>query len=69
MANYIDELNDFRYLNIDVCDFFRKLLDKHKSKINGMGNDVIAIYNLGIFLEPRIELNAVQLLKEFSKST
>ncbi len=68
LANYIDSLEDFRYLNIDVYDFTKKLLDKHKSKINGAGNDVVAIYNLGILMEPALELNAVQLFKEFSKS-
>lgn len=69
LATYIDGLDDFSYLNIDVYDYTKKLLDKHKSKINSMGNDVIAIYNLGILMEPAIELNAVQLFKEFSKST
>lgn len=71
LANYIDGLDDFSYLNIDVYDYTKKLLDKHKSKINSTstGNDVIAIYNLGILMEPALELNAVQLFKEFSKST
>ena len=69
VAIYIDNLVDFSYLNIDVYDFTKKLLDKHKSKINSTGNDVIAIYNLGILMEPALELNAVQLFKEFSKST
>jgi hypothetical protein len=69
LATYIDGLEDFSYLNIDVYDYTKKLLDKHKSKINSMGNDVIAIYNLGILMEPALELNAVQLFKEFSKST
>jgi len=69
LATYIDGLDDFSYLNIDVYDYTKKLLDKHKSKINSMGNDVIAIYNLGILMEPTLELNAVQLFKEFSKST
>ena len=69
LATYIDGLYDFSYLNIDVYDYTKKLLDKHKSKINSMGNDVIAIYNLGILMEPVLELNAVQLFKEFSKST
>lgn len=69
LANYIDSLEDYRYLNIDVYDFTKKLLDKNKSKINSAGNDVIAIYNLGILMEPALELNAVQLFKEFSKST
>jgi len=69
LATYIDGLDDFSYLNIDVYDYTKKLLDKHKTKINNMGNDVIAIYNLGILMEPALELNAVQLFKEFSKST
>jgi hypothetical protein len=69
IATYIDGLEDFSYLNIDVYDYTKKLLDKHKSKINSMGNDVIAIYNIGILMEPALELNAVQLFKEFSKST
>lgn len=69
LAIYIDSLEDFSYLNIDVYDYTKKLLDKHKSKINSTGNDVIAIYNLGILMEPALELNAKQLFKEFSKST
>lgn len=68
IATYIDGLDDFSYLNIDVYDYTKKLLDKQKSKINSTGNDVIAIYNLGILMEPALELNAVQLFKEFSKS-
>ena len=69
LANYIDGMEDFRYLNIDVYDYTKKLLDNQKSKINGTGNDVVAIFNLGILMEPSLELNAVQLFKEFSKST
>ena len=69
IATYIDGLDDFSYLNIDVYDYTKKLLDKQKSKINSTGNDVIAIYNLGILMEPALELNSVQLFKEFSKST
>jgi len=69
LANYIDDLDDFRYLNIDVYDYTKKLLDKYKSKINGAGNDVVAIFNLGILMEAALTLNAVQLFKEFSKST
>jgi hypothetical protein len=69
LATYIDGLEDFSYLNIDVYDYTKKLLDKHKSKINSIGNDVITIYNLGILMEPELELNAMKLFKEFSKST
>lgn len=67
-AAYIENLDDYAYLNIDVFDFVKKLLDKSKEKINNTGNEVVAIYNLGILLEPALELNATQLLKDFSKS-
>lgn len=68
LAAFIDDHEDDRYLNIDVFDYAKKLLDKHKAKINNSGNDVIAVYNLGILLEPALELNAAQFLKEFSKT-
>lgn len=68
IAAYIENLDDYAYLNIDVFDFVKKLLDKSKEKINNTGNEVVAIYNLGILLEPALELNATQLLKDFSKS-
>lgn len=68
LALYIDSLEDYRYLNMDVCDYTLKLFNAHKVKINGQGNDVIAIHNLGILLEPLLEINVVQLLKEFSKT-
>lgn len=68
LAEFIDDLDDFSYLNIDAFDYAKKLLDKHKAKINETGNDVIAVYNLGILLEPALELNASHLLKEFSKT-
>jgi hypothetical protein len=69
LAMYINTLEDYRYLNIDVYDFAKKLLDNKKTKINGLGNDIVAIYNLGILLEPTLELNAAKFLKDFSKST
>jgi hypothetical protein len=68
LATFIEGLDDFSYINIDVFDYTKKLLDKHKAKINNTGNDVVAVYNLGILLEPALELNAAQLLKEFSKT-
>jgi hypothetical protein len=69
LANFIYGIEDYGYLNIDVYEFTIKLLDKNKSKVNSTGNEVIAIYNLGILMEPALELNAVHLFKEFSKST
>jgi hypothetical protein len=69
LAVYIDRLDDYSYLNIDVYDYCKKLLNDFKAKINGVGNDVVAIYNIGLLMEPILELNPVTLFKEFSKST
>src|SRR5690606_22947577 len=52
LAVFIDGLEDFSYLSIDVFDYVKKLLDKHKAKVSNSGNAVVAIYNLGILLEP-----------------
>jgi len=69
LASFIDTLADYSYLNIDVYDFTKKLLESSKSTITSTGNDVVAIYNLGILLEPSLELNAAYMLREFSKSS
>lgn len=69
LAVYIDKLKDFSYIDIDIADYFKKLLENNKSKINNYGNDVVAIYNLGILFESSFKLNVVQLLTTFSKST
>jgi hypothetical protein len=68
LSAFIDGLDDFKYLNIEVFDYVKKLLDNNKAKNNDAGNYVIAVYNLGILLEPTLELNAAHLLKEFSKT-
>lgn len=68
LAAFIHRLDDFSYLNIDVFDYAKKLLDTHKAKINNAGNEVVAIHNIGILFEPSLELNAAQLLKEFSRT-
>ena len=68
LAKFISTLDNHKYLNIDAYDFIKKLLESHKSKLNGIGNDIVVIYNLGILLESSLEFNTVQLLKEFSKS-
>ena len=69
ISAFIVGLDDYSYLNMDVLDFITKLLEDQKTKIEGTGNDIVAIYNLGILLEPALELKAKQLIKEFSKSS
>lgn len=68
LAGFIDKQHDNKYLNIEVFDQLKYFMEKKSVRIDGSINNVIAIYNLGILLEPALELNAVQFLKEFSKS-
>lgn len=68
LSKYIESLEDYSYLNIDVYEYTKKLLEETKTRIQGSANEVVAIHNLGILLEPVLKLNATQLLKEFSKS-
>lgn len=68
LSKYIESLEDYSYLNIDVYEYTKKLLEETKTRIEGSANEVMAIHNLGILLEPILKLNASQLLKEFSKS-
>lgn len=69
LAKYLDALEDYSYLTINAYDFSKKLLDEKKAKLEGIGNDIVAIYNLGILLEPELEINAALFIKEFSKSS
>lgn len=68
IAEFINNLEDYIYLNLDVYDYLKKLIDIYKQKVNNNGNDVLAIYNFGILLENRLELNATQILQDFSKT-
>jgi hypothetical protein len=68
LATFLDSLEDYSYLHIDVYDHAIKLFDKFKSKINNSGNDIVAFYNLGILFEPVLKINVIQLLKDVSKS-
>jgi hypothetical protein len=69
VAQFVAALTDQSYINIDVFEFVKKLFDGNKIKTSLSGNYVIAIYNIGILLEPIFKLNAAQMLKEYSKST
>ena len=69
VALFIENLDNYDYLQIETQEFLSNLLDNEKSAIQDAGNNVVAIYNLGILLEPYFEINAVQFFKDFSKST
>ena len=68
MASYIDSLDNYDFLSLDVADYLKSILSECTEKNEKNGIPIVAIHNLGILLEPALELNATQLLKEFSKT-
>jgi hypothetical protein len=68
LARFIAGLQDHSYINIEVIEFIKRLLDLYGTGTNGTGADAVAIYNLGILFEPTLELNPSKLLKDLSKS-
>ena len=67
LSKFIDIIDDYSYLTIELIDYFKKLLDSTKSCID-KSNNIIAIYNFGILLEDTLELDASLLFKDFSKT-
>jgi len=68
LAEFVSNHKDPDFLDHDIIDYFTKLLDTHKSKTGQHPNYIVAAYNLGILLEPSLNINAPQILKECSRS-
>lgn len=68
VAKYIDSLDDFRYLTIDVEDYLFKLLTNYKFTLPNSTTGISAIYNFGILLEPVLKLNPISIFSSFSKN-
>jgi len=69
ISAFISDLNDQRYLDLEVLEYTKKILESNKKRISNLANEVVAVYNLGILFEPLLEINVSQLFKEFSKTT
>lgn len=68
IALFIDNLDDYAYLAFDVQDYIHKLIKTTRINNPSTTNNILAIYNLGIFFEPVLDLNITKLLKEYSKN-
>lgn len=69
IARFANETVDFRFISDDICDHLKLTLTSNLRKINNIGNDIVAVYNIGILFEPTFELNPTYLFKEFSKTS
>ena len=55
LANYIDSLEDYKYLNIDAYDFTKKLLENNKAKIHSTLNIFLHFFDIILNLLPFIK--------------
>jgi hypothetical protein len=69
LAIYIQGLANYRFLHLDVIDYALNLFNRTQAKVSQPGNDVLAIHNLGILFEPALQINASQMLKDYSKTS
>lgn len=68
LAEYINKLDDLKYVNMDSQRFINDSINRQSVTKNNTLNKAIAIYNIGILLEPTMQLNATTLLKDLSKT-
>lgn len=57
-----------KFLTIEAQEYLHKLIENQAAQIVPSKPKVVAIYNIGILLEPALSLNAANLLKEVSKN-
>lgn len=69
IAAFVKQVADDSYLHFETYEYTRNMLDSSKKRISQTGNEVVVLYNFGILLEPLLELDPVQLFREFSKTT
>jgi hypothetical protein len=68
LSEKIETIESSKFLGIESQEYLQELIEKHAVQIVPGKPKVVAIYNLGILLEPSLSLNTASLLKEFSKN-
>lgn len=57
-----------RHLDILASEFIPKLIEQNARQIPAFSHKIVALENMGILLEPALDLNAEKLLAEISKN-
>ncbi len=57
-----------KYLSIEAQEYLHALIERQAVAITNGKPKIVALYNLGILLEPALSLNTENLLKELSKN-
>lgn len=67
LSEKLKTIESAKFLTIESQEYLHELVEKQVRQVVP-GKPVVAIYNLGILLEPSLSLNASNLLKEISKN-
>lgn len=68
LSEKLQFIESSKYLAIEAQEYLHELIEKHAVQIASGKPKVVAIYNIGILLEPALSLNVANLLKDFSKN-
>lgn len=64
LSKSLTNTTNAKFISIDAQESLMKLIDG----VSPSGKKIVAIYNLGILLEPILKLNPEQILKDISKT-
>lgn len=68
LSEKLKTIESAKFLTIESQEYLHELIEKEARQVIPGKPKVVAIYNLGILLEPALSLNAAKLLKEISKN-
>jgi len=68
LSEKLNTIESAKFLTIESQEYLHELIEKQALQVVPGKPKVVAIYNLGILLEPALSLNAANLLKEISKN-
>ena len=68
MALLLKDSQESKYLNIEAYDIFTSMMENHAKQIKHELSKILAIFNLGILLEPELCLDASRIIKDLSKN-
>lgn len=68
LAEYINTLEDFSFIHIDVYDQVNSILNGRLLDKKNNRAVALAVYNLGMMFEPALGLDPIKILKEVSKA-
>lgn len=66
IALFLNEHAGSKFLSLETEEELKKIISQN-AKVLKSGNPAIAIYNLGILLEPAIKIDGAKIIKELSK--